>query len=284
LIKDYYRLTKPGIIYGNAITASAGFFLASNGHFNWKLFLAMMSGICLVMASACVFNNFTDRHIDSKMERTKNRGIASGVISVRNALIYATSLGLLGFFILLVFTNPLTAFIATIGFIAYVGPYAYFKRRTALGTVVGSISGAIPPVVGFCAVSNQLGLEAWLLFMVLVFWQMPHFYAIALHRIKDYKAAKLPVLPISKGRAATKWQILIFITAFTCSALGLSVFGFTGYVYAAVMVVLGAVWFAIALQGMNAVNDLAWSRKLFKFSLVALMGFSLLISINSYLP
>lgn len=284
MFKTYYRLTKPGIIYGNSIAAAGGFLLASNGQINFSLFLTTLAGLALVIASACVVNNYIDRGIDAKMSRTKNRALVSGAVSGRNAIIYATILGLVGVLLLVLYTNLLTAGLALFGWFAYVVLYGIGKRRTVHGTVIGSISGAVPPVVGYCAVTNRLDAGALLLFLILVCWQMPHFYAIAMYRIKDYAAASIPVLPIKNGSHATKVQMLLYILAFIVATLMLTVLGYTGYTYLVVMVLLGLAWLRLSIQGLKAANDEQWAHKLFRFSLIVLLVFSVMISIDAWLP
>lgn len=284
VVRKYYRLTKPGIIYGNALTATGGFLLASKGHIDAGLFAAMLGGLALVIASACVFNNYTDRDIDAKMARTKARALVSGAISARNALIYATLLGSAGSIILGLYTNSLAQAVALAGLFAYVVLYSLAKRRTVHGTVIGSISGAVPPVVGYCAVTNHLDGGALLLFLILVFWQMPHFYAIATYRSKDYAVARIPVLPLKAGLRNTKLQMVGYIIAFIVASLLLSVFGYTGYSYLAVMSLVGLAWLALALQGFKAKDSNAWARKLFRFSLIVTLVFSIMISINAWVP
>ncbi|MDB5178615.1 MAG: Protoheme farnesyltransferase [Patescibacteria group bacterium] len=283
-IQRYYRLTKPGIIYGNAITAAAGFLLASRGHISAGLLVGMLAGISLVMAGACVFNNYIDRGLDRKMARTKDRSLAKGSIPGRNALIYASVLGLLGFGLLALWTNMLTVGVALVGFVVYVVLYGLAKRRSVHGTLVGSISGAVPPVVGYCAVTGQFDGGALLLFVILTLWQMPHFYAIAMYRLKDYTAAGLPVLPVKYGPRAAKIQILVYIVAFMAAVAALTVAGYTGYTYLAVMLVLSAMWLQRAIKGFRAKDDAVWARGLFRFSLIVLLGFSAMISIDILLP
>jgi protoheme IX farnesyltransferase len=236
------------------------------------------------MASACVINNYTDRYIDAKMERTKKRALVTGEIGPRSALLYAAILGILGFGSLAIWTNWLTVLIGLIGIIDYVILYAYFKRTSVHGTLVGTISGATPPVAGYCAVSGRFDLGALLLFLVLVFWQMAHFYAIAMFRAKDYKAAGIPVLPVVKGMRATKIQIVAYIVAFILATLLLPVYGFTGYIYSVVVVSIGLLWLRVAIIGFNAKDDIVWARKVFKYSLIALLGFSIMVSLANILP
>ena len=217
MIKDYYSLTKPGIIRGNLITAAAGFFLASKDIVDMKLLLAMLVGTSLVIASGCVLNNYLDISIDKQMARTKKRALVTGTITSKNALIFATILGLSGEIILLIFTNLLTALIGLFGLFVYVIVYGAAKRRSTHGTLVGSLSGAVPPVAGYTAVTGSLDWAALTLFLILVCWQMPHFYAIAIYRYNEYKAAGLPMLPIVKGIRATKLQILNYCLFFVAA-------------------------------------------------------------------
>lgn len=281
--KKYYHLTKPGIIRGNVITAAAGFLLASKNEFHLGTFIAMLVGISLVIASACVLNNYIDRKIDAKMERTKKRALVSGSISVQNAIIFASVLGFAGL-VSLSFTNLLTICLALIGVVFYVVFYGIAKRKTVHGTLVGSVSGAIPISVGYCAASGAFDIGAVLLFLILVFWQMPHFYAIAIYRKKDYQAAGIPALPIKKGNHSTKVQIVLYIIAFIIASYTLMVFGYTGYTYLLVMALLGVWWLRMAVQGFSTKNDEMWAEKVFGFSLIVLLAFSIMIAVEILLP
>ncbi len=283
-LKSYYHLTKPGIIRGNAITAAAGFFLASAGSISFINLGVMLAGIVLVMASGCVFNNYMDRGIDKKMQRTKKRALVTGTISAQNALIFATVMGVLGTWLLAAFINLLTAGIGVFGLFAYVILYGVAKRKSVHGTAVGSISGAIPPVAGYVAVTNQLDIVAMLLFVILVCWQMPHFYAIAIFRMKEYASANIPVLPIKKGLYATKVQMILYILAFAAASCTLAALGYTGYSYLVVMAVLSIAWLRLALQGFETKDENKWARKVFGLSLIVLLAFSLMISVNNWLP
>ncbi len=284
MIKDYYRLTKPGIIYGNCLSAIAGFFLASNGHIKIGLFLAMISGISLIIGSACVFNNYLDKDIDALMDRTKKRAIASGRIKPVSALIYGTVLFIAGAGLLLIFTNFLTFWVAWVGFVVYVLVYGYFKRRSVHGTVIGSVSGAVPPVVGYCAASNNFDTGALLLFLILVFWQMPHFYGIALYREKDYRAAHIPVLPIVSGARVAKLQTLVYIVSFIVACTLLTVFGYGGYTLLLASVVVGLVWLVRGVKNYSVVSDKIWGRQMFLFSLIVLLVFCTFATLNAWLP
>jgi protoheme IX farnesyltransferase len=284
LIKAYYTLTKPGIIYGNALTAAGGFFLASRGIIDFRLFIAMLFGLSCIIGSACVFNNLLDRDIDAKMNRTKNRPLVTKIISVPHAFIFAIILSILGSSILGFYTNLLTLFIALLGLFFYVVVYGIAKRRTVHSTIIGCISGAIPPVVGYCSVTNQFDLVAFLLFAILIFWQMPHFYAIGIFRREEYKAAGLPIWPLVKGMEDAKQKIVIYVVGFLVSVSLLAAFHFVGYVYLSVMLLIGFIWLVKGLRGLQLQKDIAWARSMFFFSLIVITAFSVMISVGPILP
>ena len=267
-MRRFFSVTKPGIIFGNAVTLCGGFFLGSQ-RFHLGLLLAALLGMSLVIASGCVFNNLIDRDIDSLMERTKNRVLVHGLISTKIAILYAIVLGLLGFLILYLFTNPLTLLFSAIGVLVYVGAYSlYFKRKSNLGTIVGGVAGAVPPVVGYCAASGRFDLGAVLLFVILFLWQLPHFYAISIYRLGDYKAAAIPVLPLRKNIHYTKMSMLIYIAAFTLATMLPSFFGYAGLVYLIAVFGLGVTWFCLGLRGLSTTADKIWARKMFLFSII----------------
>lgn len=278
---NYYLITKPGIIMGNLLTVAAGFLLASKGVMHWGLFLATMLGLAFIIASACVFNNYIDLPLDKKMERTKNRALVIGLISVRHALTFAVILGIIGNLILFYFTNVLTVVIAAVGFFVYVFLYSLWKSRTIYGTAIGSVAGAIPPLVGYCAVSNRLDLGALILFIMLVLWQMPHFFAIAMYHYKDYSTAGIPVLPIKKGAFRAKIHMVIYILGFICAAALLTYFNFTGYTYLVITSVIGFSWLAFCLKGFSTQNDVIWGRDMFRLSLIMIMAICILIPLDT---
>jgi heme o synthase len=277
--KDYYSLAKPGIIYGNLITTIGGFVLASRGRVDVGLLIATLAGISLVMASGGAFNNYLDRDIDALMERTRDRPLVAGRITRRPALIYGTCLGAAGFFLLIFYTNLLAAAVAAIGFFFYVVMYTIWaKRRSVYGTVVGSVSGAVPPVVGYCAASGRLDGGALILFLILALWQMPHFFAIGIYRRDEYAAASLPILPVRNGIRAAKIAMLFYVVAFTAAAVALAAFGYAGFGYLVVAALLGAGWLALAVSGFWAKNDRRWARAMFFASLGVLVILFIAIS------
>jgi len=281
MIKQYLQVTKPGIIFGNLISVIGGFLLAAKGSIDFPLFLATLVGVSLVVASGCVFNNFIDRDIDRIMERTKNRVLVKGLIPPKTSLVYATILGIAGFALLYIGANPLAMWLAVMGFVVYVGVYSlYMKRNSVYGTLIGSLSGAAPPVIGYCAVSGQFDTGALILLLIFSLWQMPHSYAIAIFRFKDYQAAGIPVLPVVKGISVAKHHITVYILAFMIATLMLTLSGYAGYKY---LIVAGAVsvwWLGMALKGYKAENDVVWARKLFGFSIITIMSLSFMMSVD----
>jgi len=284
LIKDYFQLIKPGIVFGNAITVVAGFSLASKGVINGALLLATLAGLSLVVASGCVFNNYIDRDIDAEMERTKGRALAQGRISLRNALVYGVLLWLIGFYILLCSTNFLTVEVALVGLFVYVGVYSlWLKRSSVYGTLIGSISGAVPPVVGYLAVSNNIDAGAIILFIILTLWQMPHSFAIAIYRLEDYVKAGIPVLPAKRGVAVTKLHMFFYTIFFTPATLMLSILGYTGRLYFVAMSLLGIAWLALCVRGFFTNDNKIWARNMFIFSIVIIVVFAVVVSFEKFI-
>lgn len=279
--KTYCLLTKPGIIMGNVITTAGGFALASHGSFAFFTFLMTVIGISLVIGGACVFNNFIDRNHDQKMERTKNRAFAKGEVSTLKALAFASILGIGGTALLGVFTNYLTMGLAIFGFVVYVVLYSFSKYYSIHGTLIGSAAGAIPPVVGYCAASGVFDLGASLLFATVALWQMPHFFAIAIYRLEDYKSASIPVLPVKRGLHNTKIQMLVYIVLFGATSTLLFFFGYTGYLYLAVSIAVTLFWLALGFSGFKAKDDTKWARKMFAFSLVVIVALCSVIPFSS---
>jgi protoheme IX farnesyltransferase len=282
MFKPYLLLTKPGIVFGNMISVAGGFFLASKGDIDLALFLATAFGLALVIASGCVFNNYIDRDIDEKMERTKNRVLVKGLVPPTHAIVYACILGVAGVALLYKTTNLLAVGLSLMGFFVYVGLYSlYLKRNSVYGTLVGSLSGAAPPVVGYCAVSNAFDMGAAILLLIFSLWQMPHSYAIAIFRFNDYQAANIPVLPVIKGVPAAKRSIVLYIAAFLVATLMLTISGYAGYNYFVVAAVSGAYWLWMGVSGYKAVDDKIWARKLFVFSIVTITALSVMMSVDS---
>lgn len=266
------------------MTAAAGFLFASEGHIDWWLFLTLLAGTALVIASGCVFNNYLDRGIDKKMDRTKKRSLVVGDISTQNALTYASILGIAGFAILAAYTNIATVFVGLIGIVDYVIIYGWAKRHTVHSTLIGGISGSTSLVAGYTAVTGSFDVVALLLFLIMAFWQMPHFYAIGIYRRKDYAMADLPILTVQKGVVAAKREILLYIIGYIVAVSLLAILGYAGYTYLAVMLIITFWWLWVALQSTKARDDIKWAHKIFGISLLVLMVFSVMISLDNWLP
>lgn len=283
-LKSFYVLTKPGIIYGNLLTTAGGFLFGANLRPDFLLLCITLLGTALVIACGCVVNNYIDRDIDKHMKRTKKRALVSGEISGPAALIYASLLGISGLLILSFGTNALTVLLGTIALISYALVYTFAKRVTVHGTLIGTVPGAIPPVAGYTAAVNQLDVSAWLLFTIMVFWQMAHFYAIAIYRLRDYKAARIPVMPAVHGIFTTKLQILLYACGFTVCITLLGWLSYAGLIFLAVMIPLSIWWLIIIFGGLFATDDVAWAKKIFGISLLVLTAFSFCLSVNAWMP
>jgi protoheme IX farnesyltransferase len=277
IVRQYVNLAKPGIIMGNGMTAVAGFAIGSYESIDLTLMVMMLIGLSLIIGSGCVFNNCIDRIADSKMTRTRDRPLVTGNLSVQKAIVFGIVLGLCGAAVLAQKTNLLTLSIAMTGFFVYVMVYTLLKYKTRHGTLIGGIAGAVPPLVGYTAVHPELDLGALLLFAMMFCWQMPHFYAIAIFRSKEYEAAGIPVYPIIKGIEATKWQMLLFTAAFVATSASLTLFGYAGYFYLGVALAIGLGWLILSLKGFKVENDVVWARRMFIYSLLAISAISIVV-------
>lgn len=282
MMKRYFQVTKPGIIIGNLISVAGGFFLAARGDIDWALMAATVIGLSLVVASGCAINNCIDRDIDAKMQRTRNRVTVTGAISARSALIFGVILGAVGFSLLVIFTNAIAVLFAATGYGVYAGLYSlYMKRHSVYGTLIGSLSGAVPPVVGYCAAAGQFDAGAIILLVMFSLWQMPHSYAIAIFRYKDYETAGIPVLPVARGIAKAKLHIVMYIAVFSVVAVILPLSGYTGMAFMAVACATSLWWLAMALRGYRANVDLeSWARQVFAFSIVTITALSITMALD----
>ncbi|OHV11553.1 heme o synthase [Kushneria phosphatilytica] len=281
MFRKYLHLAKPGIVAGNLITVTGGFLLASRGDIDPLLLLATVIGVSLVVASGCVLNNIIDRDIDRLMERTKGRSLVQGTVDVRVALLYAIVMGLAGFALLAFGANLLAAGVALIGFLIYVGLYSlWVKRHTVHGTVIGSFSGASPPVIGYCAVTGHFDVGALLLLVIFSLWQMPHSYAIAIFRYDDYAAAAIPVLPVRQGIASARRHIIGYIVAFIAASLLLTLSGYTGYLYFVIAALVGGYWLKLALADREGNDARGWAKRVFLCSILVVTMLSIAMSVD----
>ncbi|MFZ1201630.1 MAG: heme o synthase [Desulfobacterales bacterium] len=284
-IKKFFFVAKPGIVFGNLVSAAGGFFLASRGRIDFAMLAATTIGISLVVAAGCVCNNCIDRDLDRKMARTRHRILARRLMSPMVALGYAVLLGMAGTALLAAATNGLTVAIVLAGFCIYVWVYSLcLKRNSIHATLIGSLAGAAPPLAGYCAAGGRFDTGAVILLAIFSLWQIPHSYAIAVSRLDDYAAAAIPVLPVKRGAAAVKNHIVFYILAFLAVAPLLTLGGYTGCGYLAVTVVLGLMWLAMAIAGYRSSDDRLWARKIFAFSLLTIFVLSVMMSIDATVP
>jgi protoheme IX farnesyltransferase len=284
-IKKYILVTKPGIVFGNLISVMGGLLLASRGQVDITLLLGTLIGMSMVIASGCVFNNYIDRNLDGKMIRTQNRVLAKGLMSPGVALIYGTLLGVSGTALLWTVTNVLSVAIVLAGFTVYVGLYSlYLKRHSVYAILTGSLAGAAPPLAGYCAVSNSFDMGAVILLLIFSLWQMPHSYAIAVFRYKDYIAAEIPVLPVKRGIPATKKHVVGYMMGFVAATLMPTFGGYTGYSYLAVAAAMGLLWLSLAWRGYRTSDDRGWAKKLFFSSILIITILCVMMSIDSRVP
>ncbi|MBU2979650.1 heme o synthase [Alteromonas sp. C1M14] len=282
MFRRYLTVTKPGIIMGNLISVAGGFLLASRGDIDLVLMAATLVGLSLVVASGCAINNCIDRDIDAKMARTRSRVTVTGEMSVRAAFWHGVVLGIMGFSLLAFFTNATAVFFAALGYVVYVGIYSlYMKRNSVYGTLVGSLSGAVPPVVGYCAVSGQFDAAAAILLVMFSLWQMPHSYAIAIFRFDDYEAAGIPVLPVAEGISKAKRHIVLYIAVFALVTLLLPISGYTGIGFMAVAATTSFWWLLMALRGYRPDIDVnGWARQVFGFSILNITLLSIAMAVD----
>jgi protoheme IX farnesyltransferase len=266
------------------MVATAGFLYASKGEVDLALGIWLLVGTSAVIASACIFNNIYDRRLDSKMTRTKNRALVTGSISTSSALTFATILLIIGITTLYFFVNLSTLIVGLIGFIDYVLVYTPLKTRTHHATLIGGISGATPPVAGYVAVTSSFDSTALLLFIVLLFWQMPHFFAIALFRSSEYKAAQVPIHPLVKGERATKVQILGYTAAFLISCVLLYRVGKLSETFLAVMAISSIYWLWYGFKSFGESDNVLWAKGMFGISLLILLLFSVALALDFWLP
>ncbi|MGL4522368.1 MAG: heme o synthase [Bacilli bacterium] len=268
--KDFLALIKIGIVNSNLITTFTGFWLAL--HFNGLVIgdyivqlIAVMIGSSLVIGGSCSINNYIDRDIDHLMERTKNRPTVSGRFSGRMAI--STGITLIASGLVILATTTTTAmYFAAFGSFVYVVLYSLWtKRKYSINTVVGSFSGAMPPLIGWAAVDGDLHMYAWILFLMLFVWQPPHFLALAMRRSEEYRAAGIPMLPVVHGFAITKRQILVWIICL----FPLPFFMYElGMVYLVLATLLNVVWLILAFRGFRtSSDDISWSRTMFVYSI-----------------
>lgn len=267
--KDFMSLIKIGIVNSNLITTFTGLWLAfifTGTHFLQSIDIVIftMLGSSLIIAGSCALNNFIDRDIDPLMERTKERPTVTGKISGSRTIVVGFTFTIMGLFMLFL-TNVTTGIIGVIGIIFYVVVYSMWSKRLYVSnTVIGSISGAVPPLIGWAAVDPSLPPMAWMLFLLMFIWQPPHFYALAMRRVEEYRAAGIPMLPVVKGFKTTKWHIIIWVACLLPVPFFMTSLG-TLFVILATVLNIG--WLALGIIGFKRKDDIKWATLMFVYSL-----------------
>jgi len=239
--RSYYELCKPKVVYLIVFTGFVGMLLASPGGLPpLDILIAANLGIGLAAASGAALNHMIDQRIDALMHRTENRPLPSGRLDTLHVFVFAVSLGILAMAILVAFVNDLTAFLTFIALIGYAVIYTVFlKRNTPQNIVLGGAAGAAPPLLGWAAVTGEVGTEALLLFLIIFVWTPPHFWALAIRRRKEYAKAKIPMLPVTHGVPFTKEQILLYTLLLFTVSLMPAVIQMSGLIYLSGAVALG---------------------------------------------
>ena len=282
--RDYYALTKPGVVKLLVFTAIVGMFLAAPGMVPWETLLFASLGIGLSAASGAAVNHVLDQRLDAKMARTRDRPLPMGRISEKDALAFAISLGVVGIAILVLLVNPLTAALTFMSLIGYAVVYTvYLKRATPQNIVIGGAAGASPPVLGWTAVTNEVSGYALLLFLIIFTWTPPHFWALAVARKDDYAKAGVPMLPVTHGPEVTKSFVLYYSILLLIVSLLPYLTGMAGvlYLFGAVLLGAGFIYYAIQLK---YGHDESVAMKTFAYSISYLMALFSFLLVDHYIP
>ncbi|MDP7088241.1 MAG: heme o synthase [Dehalococcoidia bacterium] len=284
LLGDFLALTKPRVMSLLLVSAIAGAFLGAQSMPSFKIIVAVLIGGSLASGGAASLNMAYESELDQKMGRTKNRPVAEGRISFNTAILFGIALNVGSFVILALMTNILAAALAIVGTVLYFGLYTVIlKRTTTQNIVIGGAAGAIPPLVGYAASAGTIDLSAWYLFVIIFFWTPPHFWALAIMIKDDYARANIPMLPVVMGVKHTTKQILLYTAVLSVLTI---LFGFVsqplGWIYTVGSGSLNCIliWYAYRLM---KGPDRPAATKLYKYSLLYLALFFLLIMIDSML-
>lgn len=282
IIYDYINLTKPNIVIGNLLSSIGCFFMASQGNINYFNLFNMSIGMTLIIAANCILNNIIDRDIDSIMIRTKNRFLAKkNTISIKKITIFAILLNILGFLFLERIKNLIIVLLSIIAIFVYIGIYSLWaKRKTIYSTIIGSISGSIPPVIGYCTVSNKFDIGACIILLIFSFWQIQHSYSITIFRTEDYQKALIPTFFIQKGIKITRIHMMLCIIGFSITIATLTIIGYTSRMLLFIISIMNLFWMYVGLYEYRLDNSLIWSRKMFFLSLIIILSLNLLLILD----
>jgi protoheme IX farnesyltransferase len=274
----YYELTKPRIAFMLVLTAAAGFYIGSDGGFQWMLFVNTMIGITLLAFGVATLNQYIERDIDKLMTRTEKRPLPSGRLSATEALVFGTTLCITSEIYIAFLVNYLTAILGLVVIVGYVFLYTPLKTRTSASTAIGALPGALPPLMGFTAAANGITLGAWAMFTMLFLWQFPHFLAIAWMYKEDYRKAGIKMLPVVEPDGKiTASQIVLFTILLIPVSFAPFFLGIAGIVYLVGSVLLGG-WFLYASIQAARAKSIPQARKLMLVSVLYLpIIFALLV-------
>lgn len=281
--RAYYDLTKPRVVALLVLTAVVGMSLSVPGGLPWQLFIPAMLGIGLLSSAAAAINHIVDEKIDAVMGRTHNRPLPEGRVTTNNAIVFACSLAVLGFVLLMVFVNSLTAYLTLAGLVGYSFVYTlYLKRATPQNITIGGLAGAIPPLLGWTAMTNQVDPNALLLVLIIFTWTPPHFWALAIHRKNEYAKVNIPMLPVTHGVSFTKTQILLYTVLLFIVCLLPYLVGMSNWLYLIGAVSLNLIFFAYAWK-LKFYADENTAMETFKFSIIHLMLLFVILLLDHYL-
>ncbi|EJL71558.1 heme o synthase [Variovorax sp. Varisp85] len=286
VLRQFYALTKPRVVQLIVFCALIGMVLAVPGLPSWadvqRAVLACI-GIWLVAGAAAAFNCLVEKGIDAKMKRTAWRPTARGELSNRQALVFSALLCAAGSALLWFTVNPLTMWLTFATFVGYAVIYTVIlKPLTPQNIVIGGASGAMPPVLGWAAMTGSLDPGAWILFLIIFLWTPPHFWALALYRVEDYRKAGLPMLPVTHGNEFTRLQVLLYTFILFAACMMPFIYGMSGWLYLAVAVAVSAGFTGYAFALWRNYSD-ALARKTFRFSLIHLSVLFLALLVDHYL-
>ncbi|MEE8342472.1 MAG: heme o synthase [Gammaproteobacteria bacterium] len=270
-VSDFIELTKPRITLLVLVTTFTGIWLAADGVLRPELVVLTLLGTALASAAGCVLNNYADREVDKRMARTRNRALPAGRMDPQLALRFGLLLGITAFVILFFTVNPLTAWLAAGTVFFYVGIYTVWLKRTSpLCTEIGGVAGALPPVIGWAAVTNEIGWPALALFLIIFLWQPPHFWALALLRANEYRNAGLPMLPVARGVRVTKIRMLIYTAVLLPATAVMYGLQLVGLAYLIVALGLGLLYLGLTIDFAGKPVAQKSARQLFGFSITYL--------------
>jgi len=270
LLAQYWALTKPRVTQLAIFCAVIGMFLSSAELPPWRVVLVATLGIWLLAGAAFAVNSLIEKHIDQKMARTRMRPLPRGELSALQAFVFSGFIGGLGMWLLGSFVNPLTMWLTFATFVGYAVVYTVLlKPYTPQNIVIGGMSGAMPPVLGWAAITNSVPAEAWLLALIIFVWTPPHFWALALYRLDDYRKAGLPMLPITHGVALTRLHILLYTVVLVAISTLPFVIRMAGSLYLIAALALGAVFIGYAWRLYRNYSD-KLARATFSYSIVYL--------------